>query len=256
MKRFALDLTPEQWKEYFVSVGEKPFRAEQVFRSLHKGLKINGFTDLSKPLRERLKEDFDDQGVIIVKSLKSVDGTEKFLFKMPDGEVIEGVLMRYKYGNTLCVSTQVGCRMNCAFCASGLNGLIRNLSSGEILGEVLSVNAYLGGELGEKRKITNIVLMGSGEPLDNYDNTVNFLKLVSEKNGINISPRNISLSTCGIVDKIYELEKENLGITLSVSLHAPNDEIRNKLMPISKRYKLSDLIEAIKYYYDKTKRRI
>ena len=255
MKRFALDLTPEQWKEYFVSVGEKPFRAEQVFRSLHKGLKINGFTDLSKPLRERLKEDFDDQGVIIVKSLKSVDGTEKFLFKMPDGEVIEGVLMRYKYGNTLCVSTQVGCRMNCGFCASGLNGLIRNLSSGEILGEVLSVNAYLGGELGENRKITNIVLMGSGEPLDNYDNTVDFLKLVSEKNGINISPRNISLSTCGIVPKIYDLAKEKYAVNLTVSLHSPFDSERKRIMPIANAYSISEILDACAHYFSITGRR-
>lgn len=245
----------EDLKIYIESVGEKTFRAGQIFRALHKGLEFSEMTDLSKLLRDTLSRDFYAQSTRIIKSLKSVDGTEKFLFLMNDGNVVEGVLMKYKYGFTLCVSTQVGCRMNCAFCASGLNGLIRNLTCGEILGEVVSVNRYLGGELSEKRKIINIVLMGSGEPLDNYDETVKFLRLVSDKEGINISPRNISLSTCGLVPKMYDLAREGLDVNLTVSLHSPFDEERKRIMPVAKTYSIREILDACAEYFEKTGRR-
>ena len=163
--------------------------------------------------------------------------------------------MQYKYGNTLCVSTQVGCRMGCTFCASGLDGLVRHLLAGEILGQVLCVNRYLGGNK-ENRQITNIVLMGSGEPLDNYDNVVKFIRLVSSADGLNISQRNISLSTCGLADKIKKLTDENLGITLTISLHSTTDETRKSLMKVANAYSLEELMDAIRYYYSKTHRRV
>ena len=245
----------DELKLYMESIGEKPFRAGQIFKSLHRGLDFSEMTDIPKTLRERLDGEFAAQSVKIIKSLKSVDGTEKFLFGLSDGNVVEGVLMQYKYGCTLCVSTQVGCRMNCAFCASGLNGLIRNMSSGEILGEVIAANRLAGGDLADKRKIINIVLMGSGEPLDNYDETVKFIKTVSCKEGINVSVRNISLSTCGLVPKMYDLARENLAVNLTVSLHSPFDEERKKIMPVAKTYSIREILDACAYYFDKTGRR-
>lgn len=236
-------------------MGEKVFRAGQIFKALHLGLEFSEMTELSKPLREKLDEKFISQPVKIIKTLKSVDGTEKFLYALTDGNVVEGVLMKYKYGYTLCVSTQVGCRMHCAFCASGLNGLIRNLSPSEILGEVIAANRHIDGGLGDKRKIINIVMMGSGEPLDNYDNVITFLKLVSAPNGINVSPRNISLSTSGIVPKMYDLANENIHVNLTVSLHSPFDEERQKIMPIAKAYSIKQIIDACVNYFDKTGRR-
>ena len=255
MKKNALDLSFDELKLYLESIGEKSFRAGQIFKSLHRGLDFLDMTDIPKTLRERLGAEFTAQGVNIIKSLKSVDGTEKFLFALADGNVVEGVMMQYKYGNTLCVSTQVGCRMNCAFCASGLNGLVRNLTSGEILGEVIAANRYAGGDIADKRKIINIVLMGSGEPLDNYENTVKFLKTVSCKEGINVSSRNISLSTCGIVPKMYDLAGENLSVNLTVSLHSPFDEERQRIMPVAKTYSIAEILDACAYYFEKTGRR-
>lgn len=255
MKEFLLNYDLEKIKSIVLELGEKSYRAGQILKALHLGLTFDEMTELSKSFRECLKEKFFDQPVKIIKSLKSVDGTEKFLFKLNDSNVIEGVLMKYKYGYTLCVSTQVGCRMGCAFCASGLNGLVRNLEPAEILGEVLAVNKYLGGGLGDKRKIINIVMMGSGEPLDNYDNTVSFLRLVSMENGINISQRNISLSTSGIVPKMKTLATENLSINLTVSLHSPFDEERAEIMPVAKKYKISQILDACNEYFQKTGRR-
>lgn len=255
MKESLLSFSLDEIKNVMVEIGEKPFRASQIFRGLHLGLSFNEMTDLSIALREKLSSRFDDQTIKIIKTLKSVDGTEKFLYSLNDGNVIEGVLMKYKYGATLCVSTQVGCRMNCAFCASGLNGLVRNLSAGEILGQVISVNKAINGGLADKRKIINIVLMGSGEPLDNYDNVVKFLKLVSFKDGINVSARNISLSTCGLVDKMYKLAEEKLPVNLTVSLHSPFDEERMEIMPVAKKFKIKDILSACDNYFDKTGRR-
>lgn len=255
MKECLLGLNLEKLKSVISDLGEKSFRAGQIYKALHLGLDFSEMTELSKTLREKLSEQYTAQPVTIIKNLKSVDGTQKFLFKLCDGNVIEGVLMKYKYGYTICVSTQVGCRMGCAFCASGLHGLVRNLTSAEILGEVIAVNRYLGGGLGDKRQIINIVLMGSGEPLDNYDNTVEFLRLVSETGGINISQRNISLSTSGIVPKMYKLADEDVSINLTVSLHSPFDEEREQIMPVAKTYKIDEILGACANYFKKTGRR-
>ena len=255
MKDCLLNYSYEQLNQIILELGEKSFRTKQIFKALHSGLDFFEMTELSKDLRGKLSENYVAQPITIIKSLKSVDGTEKFLFKLQDDNVVEGVLMKYKYGHTLCVSTQVGCRMGCAFCASGLNGLVRNLTSGEILGEVIAVNRYLLGGLADKRKIINVVLMGSGEPLDNYDNTVKFLRLVSEQNGINISQRNISLSTSGLVNKMFDLANENLSINLTVSLHSPFDEERQNIMPVAKRYKIKEILDACTNYFNKSGRR-
>lgn len=255
MKECLLDFNFEQLNSLILSLNEKSFRTGQIFKALHMGFDFSEMTELSKSFREKLSEKYQAQAIKIIKSLKSVDGTEKFLYELADKNVIEGVLMKYKYGYTLCVSTQVGCRMGCAFCASGLNGLVRNLEPSEILGQVLSVNRYLGGGLGDKRKIINVVMMGSGEPLDNYENTIKFLQLVSEKNGINISQRNISLSTSGIVPKMYKLAEDNVNINLTVSLHSPFDDERQKIMPIAKAYSIKEILSACSNYFDKTGRR-
>lgn len=255
MKEFLLNYDLAQIKLVMEQIGEKSYRAGQILKALHSGLDFCEMTELSKSLRERLSETFYGQSVKIIKTLKSVDGTEKFLFALQDGNVIEGVLMKYKYGYTMCVSTQVGCRMRCAFCASGLHGLVRNLEAAEILGEIIAVNRYLGGALGEKRKVINIVMMGSGEPLDNYENTVKFLRLVSMDGGVNVSQRNISLSTSGIVPKMHELSKENLSINLTVSLHSPFDEEREQIMPVAKKYKIEQILDACGQYFKKTGRR-
>ncbi len=255
MKDCLLDYSYEQLNGIIVDLGEKSFRTGQIYKALHLGLDFSDMTEISKSLRENFAQKYIAQPLKIIKSLKSVDGTEKFLYALHDGNVIEGVLMKYKYGYTLCVSTQVGCRMGCAFCASGLNGLIRNLTAGEILAQVVTANRYLSGGLGEKRKIINVVLMGSGEPLDNYDNTVAFLRIVSDKNGINISQRNISLSTSGLVSKMYDLANENLSVNLTVSLHSPFDDEREKIMPVAKRYKIKEILDACSNYFNKTGRR-
>ncbi len=254
-KVILADFSLEELKNLISELGEKGFRAGQIFKSIHCGKDFADMTDLSKSFRERLQAEFIAQPVSIVKSLKSVDGTEKFLFKLFDGNVIESVLMKYKYGYTLCVSTQVGCRMGCVFCASGLNGLVRNLSAGEILGQVIVANKYVNGGIGDKRAVTNIVLMGSGEPLDNYDNTLKFLRLVSCVEGLNISTRNISLSTCGLVPKMKKLGNESVSVNLTVSLHSPFDDERQNIMPIAKRYKIKEILSACEEYFEKTGRR-
>ena len=250
-----LDYSYEELEILVQELGEKKFRARQLYTALQNYKKPEQISNLSKVFLEKLNKDYCFCPLEIYKKIQSKDGTIKYLYKLSDGNLIEGVLMSYKYGNTICVSTQVGCRMGCKFCASTLGGLVRNLTSGEILAQVLCVNKDLGGTFND-RKITNIVLMGSGEPLDNYDNVVKFFKLVSHENGINISQRNISLSTCGLVDKIYALAEENLQITLTISLHAPDDESRKQTMPIANRYTIKQLIDSVKHYFNKTKRRI
>ena len=249
------DLSLSELENEIIKRGYPKYRAKQIYSNLVKGKAISEMTDVPEKLKGELLEDYADAPLKIIKKLVSKDGTIKYLFALSDGNVIEGVLMSYKYGNTLCVSTQVGCRMGCKFCASTLGGLIRNLSAGEILSQVLFVNRDNGGDL-KNRKVTNVVLMGSGEPLDNYDNVIKFFELVSADTGINISQRNISLSTCGLVDKIKEMANLNLQITLTISLHAPNDEMRKEIMPIANKYSIKELIDAVKYYFDKTKRRI
>jgi 23S rRNA (adenine2503-C2)-methyltransferase len=257
MKKIIHDLSLSELKTELEAIVQKMprYRAEQIFNWLNDYASFDEMTNLPLELRETLKENFDDEPVKILQELVSKDGTKKYLFSLSDGNVVEGVLMNYKYGNTICISTQVGCRMGCAFCATGIDGLARNLTAGEMLGEVLAVNRHIGGTKAD-RQITNIVLMGCGEPLDNYDNVVKFVKLISNKEGLNISQRNISLSTCGLADKIKQLADEDLGITLTISLHASTDEQRKKIMKVANAYSLKELFFAIKYYFEKTKRRI
>ena len=231
------------------------FRATQIFDWMTNYASFDEMTNVPQDLREKLKTLYIDNPAKIEKELVSKDGTRKYLLSFPDGNIVEAVLMSYKYGNTICISTQVGCRMGCAFCATGIDGLVRNLSAGEMLSQVLAVNKHIGGTKAD-RKITNIVLMGCGEPLDNYDNVVKFVKLISAKEGLNLSQRNISLSTCGLADKIKALADEDLGITLTISLHASTDEHRKKIMNVAKAFSLKELFFAIKYYFEKTKRRI
>lgn len=246
------NLTIDKLKDELRAMGEKPFRAGQIFKWLHEGVRsFDQMSNLSKELRAALAARY----VLTVpevarKQVSRIDGTVKYLWRMRDGDCVESVLMHYEHGNTACVSTQVGCRMGCKFCASGLNGLKRQLSAGEILDEVL----FMQQDSGEK--ISNIVLMGTGEPLDNYEQVLRFLRLVSCPEGLNIGQRHISLSTSGIADKIERLAEEKLQITLSVSLHAPDDETRSAIMPVNSAYPIERLMRACNYYFDKTGRRI
>ena len=241
-------------KQYLVEKYQvKPFVADQVYGWILKGKNFSEMTNVSLALRDKFAQDNIAVGVeIIEKKVSELDGTEKFLYRLWDGNIIEGVLMKYKYGNTLCVSTQVGCRMGCKFCASTLDGLIRNLSSGEILGQVLAVNALGGGE----RYVTNIVLMGSGEPLDNFDNVVKFLRDVSAQDGLNISQRNISLSTCGLVEQMDKLADLGLSVNLTISLHNASDEKRQLIMPIANKYSVEEISQSARRYFEKTHRRV
>lgn len=249
------DLSLSELQDVCLNLGQPKFRAKQIFENLHLGKNLDEISNIPKILKEQLKSQYIDQPIVIIETLTGKDGTQKFLYRLYDGNIIEGVLLSYEYGNTLCVSTQVGCRMGCKFCASTLNGLIRNLSSGEILSQVLVVNRLLGGDA-KNRKITNIVLMGSGEPLDNYDNVLQFIRLVNAPEGINISQRNISLSTCGIVPKINKLAQEDLQIILTISLHAPTDEIRKQIMPIANKYSIKEIVASARKYFEATGRRV
>jgi len=255
VKKILQDYTIDELKRQLEGYALQKFRYEQIYKWCYEYCDILEMSNLPLELREKLNQEFTSQPIKIEKEFVSVDGTRKFLLRLMDGNLIECVLMQYKYGNTICVSTQVGCRMGCSFCASGIDGLARNLSAGEILSEVLCVNKYLGGTI-ENRMITNIVLMGSGEPLDNYDNVVKFIRLVSQPKLINISQRNISLSTCGIAPKIKSLADEDLTITLTISLHSSNDEHRKGIMKIANAYSLDELMESVRYYFNKTNRRV
>lgn len=249
------DLSFNEMKELVVRFGEPAFRAEQLYSLVMRHKEFDEATNLPKKFTEALRKEYFATALEIVETYRGKDGAEKYLFALRDGNVIEGVYMPHNYGDTLCVSTQVGCRMGCVFCASGLNGLVRNLTAGEILAEVLAVNRLHGGTP-DKRAITNVVLMGSGEPLDNYDNVTKFLRLVSDERGINISLRNISLSTCGLPDKIRALADSGLHVTLTVSLHAATDEKRSALLPVNRKYNIASVLEAVGYYFEKTGRRI
>jgi 23S rRNA (adenine2503-C2)-methyltransferase len=252
--KLLLDYSPEELNN--VLSDQPKFRARQIFRWLHNGAEFSEMSDIPQGYREHLAQNFIASPLKIIKILKSKkDNTQKFLYRLNDGNIIEGVIMEYKYGHTICVSAQVGCRMGCGFCASGIGGLVRNLSAGEILGQVIAVNKYLGGSIAD-RKITNIVLMGSGEPLDNYQNVTKFLELVSCPEGINISQRNISLSTCGLCENIKKLADDGYKITLTISLHSAIDQIRKTIMPIANKYKVADIVESAKYYFKKTGRRV
>lgn len=249
------DMTKSELTEFITAnYGVKPFVAGQIFGWLNKSADFDGMTNVPKTLRDALRKDCVAVAAKIVKTLSSEqDGTQKFLFELCDGNLVEGVLMRYKYGNTLCVSSQVGCRMGCKFCASTLDGLVRNLSAGEILSQVLSVNAL--GQ-GKERYVTNVVLMGSGEPLDNFDNVVKFLRLLSDPDGLNVSLRNVSLSTCGIVPNIVRLADMNLPVNLTLSLHNPFNDERKQIMPVGNAYSVEQAVDACRYFFEKTGRRI
>lgn len=239
-------------EKFVVELGEKKFRAAQIFKWLNLGVtSYDEMTDISKSLRDKLSEISCVSTLEIERKLVSkLDGTVKYLFRLPDGNCIESVVMRYKHGLTICISSQVGCRMGCRFCASTIGGLYRSLTAGEILNQVIFAQKDMG------ERISNIVLMGIGEPLDNYDNVIKFLKNVNNEKGLNIGLRHITLSTCGLAEKIYTLADENMPITLTVSLHAPNDEMRSGIMPINKKYKIADVLKACKYYFDTTGRRL
>ena len=247
-----LDYTLDELQSWMKENNEPAFRAKQVFSWIYK--KVYNFNDMNnipKSLKERLENSFIiDMPKIERVYESSIDGTKKILLAFKDGKLIECVLMKYKHGNSICISTQVGCRMGCKFCASTLGGRIRNLTAGEILSEIMVAQDYLG------ERVSNIVLMGSGEPLDNYDNVVKFLELVNAEYGLNIGQRHITLSTCGIVPKIYELADLELSVTLAISLHAFSDEKRREIMPIAKKYSISEILEACEYYINKTGRRI
>lgn len=231
------------------------YKVKEINKWLLNGYKFDEMTNIDKVTREKLKSCYNDVPIEILKTYTSIDGTIKILYKLADGNLIEGVLMSYEYGNTLCISSQVGCRMGCVFCASTMSGLERNLLASEMLGQVTVANRLVGGNF-TTRKITNIVLMGSGEPLDNYDNVVKFIKLIGDENSLNTSRRNISLSTCGIVPKIKQLADDDLGVTLTISLHNPFDEERKNLMPIAKSFSIKELIDSARYYFEKTGRRV
>ena len=239
-------------KEEFVSIGEKPFRAEQVFKWIYEqnATSFDEMTNLSLELREKLKENYTLNAFKILKKQKSADGTIKYLFDVLDGNGVETVLMKYHHGYSLCVSSQIGCKMGCKFCASTGIPFIRNLSSGEIVEELLAV------QRDENIKISNVVFMGIGEPLDNYENVVNAIRILNNQKGLSIGARHISISTSGLVPKIYKLAEENIQCTLSISLHATTDEKRSSMMPVNNRYNIQELLQACKDYIAKTNRRI
>lgn len=252
MKTDLLSMFPEELAQLCISLGQPKYRGKQIFEGLYKGKRdISDFSVLPKDFRETLSDNaFIPTANIKRKLVSAIDGTVKYLYELHDGETVESVFMRYHHGNTMCISTQVGCRMGCAFCASTKAGLVRSLMPSEMLLQILEAERDLG------ERISNIVLMGMGEPLDNYDNVIKFLKLVNNEAGLNIGLRHISLSTCGLVDRMDRLSDEGLPITLSVSLHAPNDEKRRQTMPIANKYSVKELIDACKRYIEKTGRRI
>jgi len=247
-----MGLFPEELALELAEYRLPAFRVKQLFTWLHRGADFEAMTNLPKELRQRLAGQYIAQPVsILEKRVSQLDGTIKTLYALRDGNCIEGVLMHYHHGYTLCLSTQVGCRMGCAFCASTLNGCVRSLSAAEMLGQVHCANTLIEGD-----HVSNIVLMGSGEPLDNYDNVVRFLKLVSHPEGLNIGLRHISLSTCGLVPQMRRFAGEGLPVTLSLSLHAPNDVIRRRLMPVANAYRMEEVLDACRYYIEKTGRRV
>ncbi|MBO5197927.1 MAG: 23S rRNA (adenine(2503)-C(2))-methyltransferase RlmN [Lachnospiraceae bacterium] len=240
-------------KDLLAAFGEKPFRAEQIYEWLHqkKAESFDEMTNLSKPLREKLKESTFIMTLREAAKMESkLDGTCKYLFELYDERVIESVLMRYHHGNSVCISSQVGCRMGCRFCASTLGGLERNLTASEMLEQVYQIERLTG------ERVSNVVVMGTGEPLDNYENLTAFIRILSSEKGLHISQRNITVSTCGLVEKIERLADEKLTITLALSMHAPNDEVRRQLMPVANKYALKDVLAACDHYYQKTGRRL
>ncbi len=247
-----MSLTKEELIIFLEEIGEKKFRALQIFQWIHKGVKsFEEMSNLSKNLRQKLSEKaYINQVGIEGKFVSKIDGTTKYLFLLEDGHIIEGVVMSYKHGNTACISSQVGCAMGCSFCASSVKGLERNLKAGEMIAQIHTMEEDFG------ERISNIVIMGSGEPLHNYKEVINFLRIVNDEDGLNIGNRHITLSTCGLVPEIKDLADLRIPINLAISLHAPNDEIRRKMMPIANKYKIDELIQVCRYYLQQTNRRI
>ncbi len=246
------DLNLQEIEEELLNLGEKKYRAKQIYAWLYKGVEsFDEMTDLSKELIEKLKENFYVKNLEVANFLESKDGTVKYLMRLNDGNCIESVKMKYKYGNCACVSNQVGCKMGCNFCASAKIGFVRSLTPGEIVSQILEIEKQSG------EKISNVVFMGIGEPLDNYDNVLKAIHFINDPKGLNIGARHISISTCGLVPKIKQLADENeLQCNLCISLHSSRDEVRSSMMPINNKYKISEVIEACKYYISKTNRRI
>ena len=246
-----MSMTREELRDYAVFIGEKPYRGDQIFTFLSRGVPYDGMTSLSLALREKLKEETEFRLPSVVTKRSSRDGlTDKYLLSLIDGECVECVLMRHDYGTSLCVSSQVGCRMGCRFCASTMAGRVRDLYPSEILGQIIAASNDSG------ERVDKLVMMGIGEPLDNYDNVVKFLRILNDKDGIGLGLRNVSLSTCGIVPGIEKLADEGLPVTLSVSLHAYRDDARRRIMPVANRYPLDELLRACRLYFDKTGRRV
>ncbi|MGN0395446.1 MAG: 23S rRNA (adenine(2503)-C(2))-methyltransferase RlmN [Coprococcus sp.] len=244
-------MTIDELIEYVKSMGEPAFRAKQIYQWIHNKLvaSVEDMTNIPSSLREKIRDKFYTTNQV-TRLISKEDGTNKFLFGLYDGNVIESVLMKYKHGNSVCISSQVGCRMGCRFCASTIGGLVRNLSAGEMLSQIYSIQRITG------ERVSNVVVMGTGEPLDNYDNLIRFIKLLNSKEGLNISQRNITVSSCGIVPKIKELADEQLAITFALSLHASEDEDRKRLMPIANKYTIAECLDAVDYYFEKTGRRV
>ena len=243
----------DELKEEMLAIGEKAFRSKQIYEWLHVKLAddFDEMTNLSKGLREKLKENYEIRKVkMIDHQISKVDPTEKFLFELEDGNMVESVLMKYNYGNSVCISSQAGCRMGCRFCASTIGGLVRSLEPSEMLRQIYHIQKITG------ERVSNVVVMGTGEPMDNYDNLLKFITLLTDENGLNISQRNLTVSTCGIVPRMRQLADEKLSITLALSLHASNQKKRLELMPVANKYDIHDVIDACKYYFDQTGRRV
>ncbi len=246
-----LSYTPEELCALMSEIGEPRYRAEQIFSQLHKGVELSEMTNIGKKTREKIESIVDLSFPKVKRRLVSaIDGTVKYLFELSDKNCIESVVMKYEHGYTICISSQVGCRMGCKFCASTLGGRVRDLEAGELLGQIIAAQRDLG------IRISNVVMMGIGEPLDNFDNVIKFLRIVNLDKGINIGYRHISLSTCGVVPRIYELARIDLPITLSISLHAPDDETRSAIMPINNSWGVGELLDACREYYKTTGRRM
>lgn len=246
-------LTLSELTQFLEDMGQKKFRAKQLYSWMHEHL-IEDFdqaTNLPKSLIEELKEKCRLTALVVrQEQISKIDDTRKYLFELYDRNMIESVLMRYHHGNSVCISSQVGCRMGCKFCASTLDGCVRNLTASEMLDQIYRIQKMTG------ERVDNVVIMGSGEPMDNYDNVIRFIKLLNSEEGLNISQRNITVSTCGLVEKIKELADEKLQITLAISLHAPNDKLRASMMPIANKYSIDEIMEAVRYYIDVTTRRV
>ena len=251
--RDVASMTLPELENYVREIGEKPFRAKQLYRWMHVQLaaSVEEMTNLPKAFRERLASEGGLRSVEPVEVLTSkLDGTRKYLFRLQDGNVIESVLMPYHHGNSVCISSQVGCRMGCVFCASTIGGRVRDLTASEMLGQVYGITRQSG------QRVDSVVIMGSGEPLDNYENLVRFIRLITDENGLNLSRRSITVSTCGLVPQMRRFADEDLGVTLALSLHASSQEKREKLMPIARRYALPDVMDACRYYFERTGRRL